>query len=792
MSLKITHKNSTVTGTPPAAGDIDLGEIAINAADAELYVKDNLGNIRRFQNTTTGTADGVQFTQAGTGAVQRTVDSKLQDVVSVKDFGAVGDGSIDDTAAIQNAFNWWNGASRRALRFPEGNYLCTSRINALQNMSINLVGNSLFGEGGRLVFDFSATGNDASRFGLVLDLSSTNRLMRELVISGLSISGNYDEYAMLLDGGDSNNGNFLYGFVLERLNTSGRGVCVSGNTFECVVGKCYLAGSEGNGNDSSNTYVPVVPTLLVTQADIIGGTGGTGGSTRKISSIALDSNNIRGGLNGIRVDNGADDVTLRNNTVLTSWQYGLVYSATFSGVNISHQHTENCWMQYSESKWGDPAGRGFFDHAGNRWSGTSGDGSGSGTLSDPIKGDWSEWYSAASKSDRNLVLQRAGMNVIESGGAGNIMGCRQINDSFGGTMSAIRLFTTTSKPTFISGNAANGMGTEVCVSGNGSAFVNTDSYTIVGNWPKVIQTTGATTRPMLQSVLHGTGINTNNQYTPFSQSYQSSIQGSVFIALKTGLTINAPSADYTPNYGDELHFIFQQTTQNDATVAWDSIYETNGFVANTGPQALSAISFKYIVDQQGNNKWVVFSESGPPDFGSKNITTTGSVFAGSGILFDYVPGSQPSGRTVSSTTLSEYEEGTFSPDLTIGASNLNLTGNNALGTYTRIGDMAHIQITLIIASSDVGLLTGGLAVTGLPFASPNSPRSDYSTGSVSIANWATDYKNGSKTIYATNSSNSTNLDLFNGSRLTGQLTEAAFDFIAGACQLYVTMSYRVS
>jgi Pectate lyase superfamily protein len=49
------------------------------------------------------TADAVTFLQAGTGAVSRSVQAKLRDVVSLDDFGATGDGVTDDAAAIMAA-----------------------------------------------------------------------------------------------------------------------------------------------------------------------------------------------------------------------------------------------------------------------------------------------------------------------------------------------------------------------------------------------------------------------------------------------------------------------------------------------------------------------------------------------------------------------------------------------------------------------------------------------------------------------------------------------------------------
>ena len=66
------------------------------------------------------------FTQDGAGAVRRTVQDKLREWVSVTDFGAVGDGVTDDTAAIQAAISVITGPA--TLFFPAGIYILTSAV----------------------------------------------------------------------------------------------------------------------------------------------------------------------------------------------------------------------------------------------------------------------------------------------------------------------------------------------------------------------------------------------------------------------------------------------------------------------------------------------------------------------------------------------------------------------------------------------------------------------------------------------------------------------------------------
>jgi hypothetical protein len=70
-----------------------------------------------------GDAAGVRFIQAGSGAIVRTMQDKAREIVSVKDFGAVGDGTTDDTAAFVAAL-----ATGKDVYIPAGTYRITSSI----------------------------------------------------------------------------------------------------------------------------------------------------------------------------------------------------------------------------------------------------------------------------------------------------------------------------------------------------------------------------------------------------------------------------------------------------------------------------------------------------------------------------------------------------------------------------------------------------------------------------------------------------------------------------------------
>ena len=122
-----TTVQQALDSKPTATLDMD-GTLAANSDGRVASQKATKTYVDAYKSAVAASSGSslVGHIATGTGAVARTVQGKLRDVVSVKDFGAVGDGVTDDTAAIQAAIN---AAAGRVVHFPSGTYVVTSTLS---------------------------------------------------------------------------------------------------------------------------------------------------------------------------------------------------------------------------------------------------------------------------------------------------------------------------------------------------------------------------------------------------------------------------------------------------------------------------------------------------------------------------------------------------------------------------------------------------------------------------------------------------------------------------------------
>ena len=158
--------------------------------DQTTVVPITISDVVTFYSASNGSSL-IGYTQGSANAVSRTVQNKLQESVSVKDFGAVGDGTTDDSTAILNA-----SATGKYVNFPQGNYLVNTNItpasmlwysvsgavitipNAIQitadNISVDLDGISFYGNMTSAQYTPEVTGaNIVTAFGTPTYLDSS-------------------------------------------------------------------------------------------------------------------------------------------------------------------------------------------------------------------------------------------------------------------------------------------------------------------------------------------------------------------------------------------------------------------------------------------------------------------------------------------------------------------------------------------------------------------------------------------------------------------------------------------
>ena len=148
--LPATYGNSNVASyLPTYSGNITAGNVIITSAvnSATVSASGNitasyfLGNGSALTGITTSlvgavTSGNVTYVAPYTGSVSRTGNSKWADTVSVKDFGAVGNGIDDDRAAIQAAID-----TQKRVYIPTGTYRLGSALGCYYP------GQIIFGDG---------------------------------------------------------------------------------------------------------------------------------------------------------------------------------------------------------------------------------------------------------------------------------------------------------------------------------------------------------------------------------------------------------------------------------------------------------------------------------------------------------------------------------------------------------------------------------------------------------------------------------------------------------------------
>lgn len=146
--------------------------------------------------TYVGPTDIPAVTGTPAGPVSRTIGSKLDDIISVKDYGAVGDGVTDDTLAIQRAISdrWLSMSalpeqslmSMGNIMFPAGIYRISAPIRVYPMVS--LIGSGSFktvikmdaGNETCLIRTADSQGNTAANIGLNGAILPTDILIKGL------------------------------------------------------------------------------------------------------------------------------------------------------------------------------------------------------------------------------------------------------------------------------------------------------------------------------------------------------------------------------------------------------------------------------------------------------------------------------------------------------------------------------------------------------------------------------------------------------------------------------------
>lgn len=285
----------------------DYKFILKNSTGVTIWTKDDIPG---------GTSsDDVTFLQAGTGAVERTAQAKMRDVVSVKDFGAVGDGVTNDTTAIQNAIAAVSAAG--VVMFPPGTYLVST---------VNVTGKSVVLSG------YGATINSTGANGGVYKTDHDNKLTVEgfsFIGAGAGVKHDTTPSTTVYDELDIIACSF-------NMNSGVYGIYSSGSREPRIQNCLFRNTNSGNGIYFKDTVSPFVSTCIFKGVGYVGrGIYYPGTGTPYDAGLVLRDCEIMGWDRGLEIT-ACDWLAIEGCTIdYNNWSIKLVDQ---DGANISNNY----------------------------------------------------------------------------------------------------------------------------------------------------------------------------------------------------------------------------------------------------------------------------------------------------------------------------------------------------------------------------------------------------------------------------------------------------------------------
>jgi hypothetical protein len=298
----ITADRISVGGSLLSASPVIVNADTVNFTPtgtlASTDVQAALAEINTDLSASTGSSL-VGYTQGGAGSVATTVQSKFRESVSVKDFGAVGDGVTDDTLAIQAAIDHVNTLTQKpAIVIDGGRYLITSTLQLYPNISITGVGRDT---GYTFGFSHSSEIIAGSALFAIFDVTGSNIYIGNLGLYGNTVA-DYGLYSVGAFGRMS--GNTFENLAITLCNKSGVYMQNGGLTKlrNCQISNCNECGIDMQGWGDTDIEGCFINTMNFDSTSTVNGPSsavvyGVGIRLRKdsVSGGQTGNINIRGG-----------------------------------------------------------------------------------------------------------------------------------------------------------------------------------------------------------------------------------------------------------------------------------------------------------------------------------------------------------------------------------------------------------------------------------------------------------------------------------------------------------------